>query len=193
MDTVSTKAGELQLEADRSAREGAWVAELTDRVPLQRWPERTRLIVRRERAHPGAQFSLTDHDGHRFTAFLTDAPGEIATLELRHRRRAVVEDAIRCGKETGLRNLPFGEFALNEVWLELSLLAQELLFWASSLLLSGELRLAEPKRIRQHLLHVAGRLVRSGRRLVLRLPRSWPWAEALVAAFARLRALPAPP
>jgi hypothetical protein len=27
--------------------------------------------------------------------------------------------------------------------------------------------------------------------VALRLPRGWPWAEALVAAFARLRALPA--
>ncbi len=185
-------AWQAAIEADGSVREGAWVAELTGHVPLGRWPERTRLIVRRERAHPGAQFSFTDHDGHRFTAFLTDTAGGIAGLELRHRRRARVEDAIRCGKETGMRNLPFADFALNEVWLELSLLAQELLCWSGSLLLGGELALAEPKRLRQRLLHVAGRLVRSGRRLVLRLPRSWPWAEELAAAFAALRTLPAP-
>ena len=69
--------------------------------------------------------------------------------------------------------------------------AQALLRWAGLLCLDGELALAEPKRVRQRLLHVAGRLVRSGRRVALRLPRSWPWAEGLVGAFARLRALPA--
>ncbi len=90
-------------------------------------------------------------------------------------------------------NLPFGAFAHNEVWLELSLLAQSLLAWTRALCLGGELALAEPKRLRQRLLHVAGRIVRSGRRTTLRLPRAWPWAEALLAAFRRLRALPAGP
>ncbi len=174
-------------------REGAWVAELTEQVDLAAWPERTRLVVRRERAHPGAQFSFTDHDGHRFTALLTDTAGtKIATLELRHRRRARVEDSIRCGKDTGMRNLPFHSFEANEAWLELSLIAQDLLCWARALTLDGALALAEPKRLRQRLLHVAGRIVRSGRRTILRLPRSWPWAGALQAAFERLRALPAP-
>jgi hypothetical protein len=90
-----------------------------------------------------------------------------------------------------MRNLPFGVFAHNEVWLELSLAAQDLFAHSKALVLDGELALAEPKRLRQRLLHVAGRTVRSGRRTTLRLPRSWPWAEALVAAFGRLRALPA--
>lgn len=179
------------IEAGGSLRDGAWVAELTGHVELGSWPERTRLICRRERPHPGAQLSFTDHDGHRFTALPTDSEGEIACLELRHRRRARVEDAIRCGKETGMRNLPFAGFAANEAWLELSLIAQDLLAWSKALLLGGALALAEPKRLRQRLLHVAGRIARSGRRTLLRLPRSWPWAEALRAAFERLRALPA--
>jgi hypothetical protein len=80
-------------------------------------------------------------------------------------------------------------FEHNRVWLELSLIAQELLAWLRLLCLDGELALAGPKRLR--LLHVAGRVVRSARRTTLRLPRSWPWVEALVAAFARLRSLPA--
>ena len=179
------------IEAGGEPREGAWVAELTAHVDLSAWPERTRLIVRRERADPGAQFSFTDHDGHRFTAFLTDTEGvEIAALELRHRRRARVEDQIRCGKETGMRNLPFCDFAANEAWLELSLIAQDLLVWSKRLLLGGALAVAEPKRLRQRLFHVAARIARSGRRTLLRLPRGWPWAEALRCAFERLRALP---
>ena len=167
------------------------MAELTDQLNLDAWPEGCRVIVRRERAHPGAQFSFTDHDGHRFTSFLTDtAEAELAGLELRHRRRARVEDSIRCGKDTGMGNLPFADFADNEAWLELSLIAQDLICWAKALVLDGELAPAEPKPLRQRLFHVAGRIARSGRRTILRLPRSWPWAEALRVAFERLRALP---
>jgi hypothetical protein len=185
------------IDAEGEVRDGAWVTDLTDEVDLSTWPEGTRLIVRREHPHPGAQLSVFDCEaGYRHTAFITDQDGaDIAALELRHRRRAKVEDEIRCGKDTGMRNLPFAAFEHNRVWLELSLIAQELLAWTRLLCLQGELALAEPKRLRQRLLHVAGKVVRSARRTTLRLPRSWPWAEALVAAFARLRALPggAPP
>ena len=178
------------IDAEGEAREGAQVAELSEQIDLSAWPQGTRLIVRRERPHPGAQFQVFDSHGYRHTAFITDQQGtDIATLELRHRRRARVEDAIRCAKETGMRGLPFAAFEHNRVWLELSLIAQDLLRWAARLCLRGELALAEPKRIRQRLLHVAGRIVRSGRRTILRLPRSWPWAGALATAFARLRSL----
>jgi hypothetical protein len=89
-----------------------------------------------------------------------------------------------------MRRMPFASFAHNEAWLEVSLIAQAILRWNALLCLEGDLALAEPKRVRQRLLHVAGRIVRSSRRTTLRLPRSWPWADALAAAFARLRALP---
>ena len=190
---LSESTWEQAIDGEGEVREGAQITELTDRVDLSSWPEGTRLIVRRERPHPGAQLSVFDcASGYRHTAFITDQDdADIGALELRHRRRARVEDAIRTGKETGMRRLPFAAFGHNEAWLEVSLLAQALLRWVALLCLDGELALAEPKRVRQRLLHVAGRLVRSGRRVALRLPRSWPWAEALVAAFARLRALPA--
>jgi hypothetical protein len=185
-------AWEQAIDGDGTEREDAWVTEPTDDLNLSAWPEGTRLIVRRERPHPGAQFEVFDAHGYRHTAFITDqADADIATLELRHRRRARVEDAIRVGKETGMRAMPFAAFEHNQAWLEISLIAQALLRWNALLCLRGELALAEPKRVRQRLLHVAGRIVRSARRTILRLPCSWPWAEALEAAFARLRALPA--
>jgi len=189
---LSSSAWQSAIDAGGEVREGAQVAELTDRVDLSAWPEGTRLIVRRERPHPGAQLSVFDCEvGYRHTAFITDQEGRgIAALECRHRGRAIVEDEIRCGKDTGMRRLPFACFEHNMVWLELSLIAQELLAWPRLLCFDGELALAEPKRLRQRVLHVAGKVTRSGRRKVLRLPRDWPWAEALVAAFARLRSLP---
>ena len=151
------------------------------------------MIVRRERAHPGAQLSFTDHDGHRFQAILTDQPGPLATIERDHRGRARVEDHIRNDKDTGMRNMPFRDFEHNRVWLALVLIAHDLLCWTQRLLLTGELAKAEPKRLRYRLLHVAGRLAFSGRQARLRLQASWPWATDLAAAFTRLKALPAAP
>ena len=98
-------------------RDGAWVAEITGMPDLSSWPEGMRVIVRKERPHPGAQLRFTDLDGHRFTAFATDArKGQLADLELRHRSRARCEDRIRCAKDSGLRNLPLHGFAQNQVW-----------------------------------------------------------------------------
>jgi hypothetical protein len=108
-------------------------------------------------------------------------------LELRHRGRARVEDSIRCGKDTGMRNLPHHAFEHNQTWLELSLIAQDLLTWTKLICLTGDLAKAEPKRLRQRLLHTAAKLVRHGRRTRLKLDRDWPWAQALAAAFQRLR------
>ncbi|MBV9807105.1 MAG: transposase, partial [Solirubrobacterales bacterium] len=136
------------------------------------WPEGARLIVRRERPHPGAQLSFTDHDGYHFQAILTDqSDDDIVILERRHRQRARVEDRIRDDKDTGLAKLPFKEFALNQAWLEIVLLAHDLIVWTQALLLDGELAKAEPKRLRYRLLHVAGRLAFSGRRAKLHLQR----------------------
>jgi Transposase DDE domain group 1 len=181
------------LNADGSPRRSAWVAELTGRIDLAGWPEGTRLIVRRERPHPGAQLRFTDCDGHRYTCFITDQDGsEIAQLERRHRLHARVEDRIQESQELGLGRLPFQPLAPNQAWFELALLGQDLLAWLRLLALDGELALAKPKRLRGRLLHVAGRITRSGRQRTLHLPTAWPWGDDLLAAFARVRALQAP-
>jgi DDE family transposase len=170
-------------------RPGAWVAELTGLLDLADWPAGMRVIVRRERPHPGAQLRFTDLDGHRFTCFATDASkGQLADLELRHRRRARCEDRIRCAKDTGLRNLPLHGFDQNQLWCELVALASELLAWMQMLSLEGPARAWEPKRLRLRLFSAAGRLVRGGRRLRLRLAATWPWADQLTAAITRLQA-----
>jgi hypothetical protein len=180
------------LDADGSERENGQVAEITSGVDLSSWPQRSRLIVRRERPHPGAQLSFTDHDGHRFQAILTDQDDEnIAQIECRHRQHAHVEDRIRDDKDTGLSKFPFKEFALNEVWIEIVLLAHDLIVWTQDLLLDGALAKAQPKRLRYRLLHVAARLAFSGRRAKLHLQGTWPWTNELLAAFTKLKALAA--
>jgi hypothetical protein len=179
------------INAGGEDRDGASVTELTDRLDLSAWSEGSRLICRRERPHPGAQFTIFDEHGYRHTCFLTDQDDtDIAALELRHRGRARVEDSIRAGKDTGMRNLPHHSFEHNQTWLETSLIAQDLLTWTKLICLTGELATAEPKRMRHLLLHTAGKVVHHGRRTRLRLQADWPWAPALVAAFTRLRAIP---
>lgn len=184
-------------DIDGEPRDGAWVAELTGLLELGKWPEGSRVIVRRERPHPGAQLRFTDTDGHRFTAFITDTPAggphrQLADLEVRHRSHARVEDRIRAGKATGLRNMPCRGYAQNKVWLELALTAADLLSWTQALCLDDDLARCEPAALRYRLLHVAARLVRTGRRWHLKIDRDWPWATDLATAFARLRGAPWP-
>src|SRR5215216_2603851 len=103
------------LRQNGEERDGAQVAEISDMLEFYDWPERSRVIVRRERPHPGAQLSFTDVDGHRFQATLTDLVGDAVELERLHRARANAEDRVRAAKQTGLENLPFREFALNAI------------------------------------------------------------------------------
>ncbi len=181
-------------DADGAVRDGAWVAELTDLLHLSTWPPGMRVIVRKERPHPGAQLRLTDADGHRLTAFATNSTrGQLADLELRHRRRARAEDRIRCAKDTGLRNLPLHDFTQNQIWCAIVALACELTAWLQMLALVGHhARRWEPKRLRLRLFSAAARLAVSGRRVVLHLGRTGTWSALLVQILTRLRALPAP-
>jgi hypothetical protein len=184
------------IEADGGIRDGAEIAEITHLVDTSAYPPGTRLIARRERPHPGAQLSLFDTiEGLRHQVFATDTqPGgwSIQLLELRHRAHARVEDRIRTGKDCGFGRFPSRSFALNAAWLELALTGIDLLAFTRMLLLDGEHALAEPKRLRYRLLHVAARLVRTARRTYLRIAQHWPWAADLATAFHRLDALPRP-
>jgi len=182
------------LAADGGVREGAQVAELTGLLQLPGWPAGMRVIVRRERPHPGAQLSLfEERDGWRYTAFVTNTrTGSLQWLEVRHRAHARVEDRIRCAKDCGLRRLPSREFAINAAWCIAAAIAADLIAWLQLHALDGELALAEPKRLRYRLLHTAARLVRGQRRRWLRIPSTWPWATQITTAFDRIAAIPAP-
>lgn len=177
-------------------RDKAYVAEIThaDGIDISGWPTASRLLVRKEPLHPGAQQTIDDIDGCRFTAFLTDQTDtEIAALDTRHRGHARVEDRIRTGKDTGMRTLPCDTFDRNALWLQLVLLAQDLMTFTQVLTLeAGELRSAEPQQLRYKLLHTPARIIRHARGTRVDIARDWPWADQLVAAFDRLRNLPVP-
>jgi hypothetical protein len=187
---IPARAWTPAYDSDREVRPGAWVAELTGLLDLANWPAGMRVIVRKERPHPGAQLRFTDTGGHRFTCFATSTKGgQLADLELRHRRRARCEDRIRCAKDTGLRSLPLQGYAQNQIWCEIVALACDLLAWTQMLALTGEARRWEPKRLRLRLFACAGRIVRGSRRLRLRIAASWPWATEITTAITRLQAL----
>jgi Transposase DDE domain group 1 len=181
-------------DADSQPRDGAWVAEVTDLLDLSSWPKGMRVIVRKERPHPGAQLRLTDIDGHRITAFATNTTrGQLADLELRHRRRARCEDRIRNAKDTGLTNLPLHDFTQNQIWCAIVALACELLAWMQMLALTGhDARRWEPKRLRLRLFSIAGRIADHGRTRRLHLSTHAPWADLLAKMITTLQQLPAP-
>lgn len=186
---VPKKAWVPAITQDMDEREGAEVAELVG-LDLTGWPPGSRAVVRREHPHPGAQLSFTDADGHRFQVFLTNSTDpDLAYLEARHRGHARVEDRIRNAKASGLESFPCQGFEANRTWLELVLMAADLVAWAQRLCLRGELARAEPKRLRYCLWHCAGRLTRTARTTRLRLQATWPWVADLAHAFERLEAL----
>ncbi len=153
------------------------------------WPPGTRAICRREQPHPGAQPRLWDTDGFRHQVTLTNSADDILELELRQRRHARVENAVKALRDTGLGRVPFCRFAANRAWLELVLAGADLLAWLRSVALDGELARAEPKTMRYRLLHAAARIVRRARQDVLRLPVHWPWAVEPAHAYRRVRLL----
>jgi len=183
-------------DADGGLREGGDVAELSGLLDLSSWPEAMRIIVRRERPHPGAQLSLfEERDGWRYQAIATNtATGQLAFLEARHRAHPRVEDhRIRHAKNTGLGRFPSREFAINQTWLMLTAVAADLTAWTRLLAFTGDaavLAACEPKALRYRFFHVPARLVHTARRRRLRAPQSWPWAAAIVAVFANIAATP---
>lgn len=147
-----------------------------------------RLIVRRVEPTPGSQLALRGL-AYRYFAFITDREGATVELEADHRRHAEIENVIRELKYgCGLNHMPSGKFGANAAWLVLNAIAHNLARWLLRLTDAG---VANLKSLRHRLLKVPGRLVRSGRRLRLRMPERWPWEAEFMAALARLRLLPA--
>jgi Transposase DDE domain group 1 len=171
--TVAVDADGDPRPIDDTGSPVASVAELTGLLPGLTdagWPEGMRVLVRRERPHPGAQISpMEAHDGWRYQCVATDTPtGQLAFLEARHRAHAS------------------REFAINAVWLQLAITAADLIAWTQTILLDDGLAHAEPKKLRYRLLHTAARIVHGQRRTMIKIDADWPWAVQLAAAFNRL-------
>jgi hypothetical protein len=188
--------------------EEAHVTELTGLLregpggdQLDGWPASMRVFARRERPHPGAQLSLFEtQDGWRYSLWVSNVPAQLrgwraqlGYIDAAHRVHARVEDCIRTGKDCGIGRFPSHDFAMNSAWLAVALIAAALLSWLRLIALDGDLAKAEPKTLRYRVLHAAGKLVRGGRRRRLKIPATWPWADAIATAWARITALPQAP
>lgn len=136
-----------------------------------------RLIVRRvKRLNPPGE---ADGQGELFTtwryhAVFTDTPLPMLQAEQTHRGHAVIEQVIADLKNSALAHLPSGKFTANAAWLALAAIAFNLTRAAGCLSSTFHAR-ATTATIRTQLITVPARIARSARRLVLHLPRDWPW------------------
>lgn len=155
------------------------------RTPLTDAQTRNRASHRGQDPEQATLFPIYDYH-----PMITDRTGDIVEIEADHRRHAEVELTIRDLKhDMGINHFPTKSFGGNAAWLILNTIAHNLTRWATRLGL--DMKPVMTKKIRRRIYNVTGRLVRTGRRLVLRLPRRWPWAALITAALKRLRALPA--
>ena len=171
---------------DGDERPGAAVAELTDLVDLSGWPSGTRLIVRREPLHPGAQQSLFPSTLFRYWGHYTDAHGDPVALDVHMRAHAHVEDHIRRLKDSGATRFPFVDIDANRAWLAVVCFADALVRWFQQLCCTGGFAVAEPKTLRWQLWHVPARLVHHARQRIVRILDGWPATSDILAAYQRI-------
>lgn len=152
-----------------------------------------RYVVKRIPVNVGEQMEIETAGYHYWVLVSNDHVTDAATLESEHRHKAQVESGMRELKENfGLDVLRKNGFMANWAWLVIVATALNLTRWSQllgSLDQEGGLR---AKRLRYRYLNVPAVLVRSGRRLVLKLQRDYPLLDAFVAALTRLQSLPLP-
>jgi hypothetical protein len=166
--------------------DGAAVVELTSLIHDPKLPEGTRLIVRREPLHPGAQRSLFPSMDYRYWGFYTDQDGDPVDLDATMRAHAHVEQHIQRLKDSGLCRFPFTDYTTNQAWLMAVTLAADLLRWFQLVCLPGPWRNARPKTLRWSILHAPGRLIRTARQHIVRIIDNWPTADVLLHAYRRI-------
>nr|WP_246421921.1 IS1380 family transposase [Nocardiopsis mwathae] len=195
-ETSLTQAGNLQ--------EGYEVAEQTGLNTRQGWPQGLRLIVRRVRPSRRHKKNLTAFErttGWRYSVTATNigrmrgiaGSHQVQFLDALHRNHAGVEDRVRTNKAMGLHRLPSAFWQVNRGWVLAANIACDLDAWPRLLTLHDhdDLAGAEPQTMRFRLYHLPARLARHARRRILRLDRTWPWAEVFATCWRRLSGLPA--
>ena len=178
-------------DADEQVRDGAWVADITGLLDLSSWPAGMRVIVRKERPHPGAQLRSPTSTG-------TGSPRSPPTPGKASSRTwncgTAAGSAARTGsaapRTPGCGTCHLKGFAHNQLRCEIVALACELLAWTQLLALAGRPAGGSPGACGCACFAVAGRLVRGGRRLRLRLAARWRWAGQITTAVIRLQAIP---
>ena len=158
------------------------MCELTSLINDDNLPARTRLIVRREPLHPGAQRSLFPSLEYRYWGFYTDQSGDPLTLDATMRAHAHVEQHVQRFKDSGLCRFPFRDFDANQAWLQTVCLAADLVRWFQLVCLPDTWVDVRPKKLRWALFHAPGRLMRTARQSIVRVIDSWPGTNVIIGA-----------
>ena len=165
------------------------MAGLTSLIDGAKLPCGTRLIMRREPLHPGAQRSLFPSLDYRDWGFYTDCDGDARDLDVTMRAHAHVEQHLCRLKDSGLCRFPFTSFEDNATWLRVVTLAADLVRWFQLLCMDATWSEARPKSLRWAIFHAPGRLVHSARRRIVRIIDGWPTTDVLVGAYQRIALL----
>jgi hypothetical protein len=193
---------------DGTAEQDKDTAEITHLLSrAENWPDGLRWIVRRvkpSRRQAGNLTAFEKKTGWRYNVICTNIPdagipGTAGThhpqfIDVLHREHACVETAgVRTAKAMGLRGLPSKTWQVNCGWVIAANIAADLAAW-TRLLGHGddaELRNANPDTLRYRVWHLPARLARHARQHTLAISETWPWADAFLACWQRLCALPA--
>ena len=153
-------------------------------------PVTARLVVRRvRRLRPRTGQLELETDIWRHHGILTDRIEPLVMVEAEHRGHAIIEQVIADLKNSAMAHLPSGSFNANAAWLALAALAHNLTRALATLAGFG-LDAATTATIRRTLIAIPARLVRSARRLHLRMPQRWPWQRSYEWAIRRILAVP---
>ena len=194
---------------DGSVEQDKDIAEITGLMSRAgNWPGGLRWIVRRVKPSRRHMKNLTDYErktGWKYSIICTSIPDtgipgvpgshHPQYIDVLHRDHATVETGgVRTAKSMGLRNLPSRSWQVNSGWTLAANIAADLTAWTRLLGHHGdeELRDANPDTLRYRIWHLPARLARHARQRVLALSPDWPWTDAFLACWHRLRALPAP-
>ena len=150
---------------------------------------RVRVVVRRTRLTDPTQQQLWPD--WRYHAFATNTKQPVVEADTYHRAHARAELAIRDIKQhAGLSHCPSGNFYANAAWLSCTVLAHNLYRWIEHHTRPVGQKLTNGNTVRTHLFRLPGRFVNHGRKLILRLPARWPWADLYLTTLHSIRGLP---
>jgi hypothetical protein len=149
-----------------------------------------RLVVRRvPELNPTGQDGLFDL--WRFHAFFTTSSLDTVAADKTHRGHAVIEHVHADLKNSALAHLPSGRFTANAAWLALAVIAFNLTR-AAATLTDTALGKATTGTIRRQLINLPARIATTARRLIMHLPRAWPWEQAWTQLFHQACGPPGP-
>ena len=206
---VPATAWKPGITQDGATEEDKDVAEITHLMTRAgNWPAGLRWIARRVRPSRRQARNLTDYEkktGWRYSITCTNIPGAGIEgvpgshppqyIDVAHREHACVETAgVRTAKAMGLRGLPSKAWQVNAGWVIAANIAADLAAWTRLLGHCDDagLREADPDTLRYRVWHLPARLARHARQRALAISPDWPWADAFLACWQRLCALPAP-